>query len=307
MDYARSPDITQPRRTVNTIETQFLSTSRLDFEKHWRRSTDDDNLTLHGFRRFKTSHLINLRFLEDEIARMDHLMFQAGLSLSTERTSYDRLGLRNARIDAKAQVMPVEEIITEKFVLELRGRIKEYDEALASFNQIMAMETFSLLDDEKQTQSRTDLSLHEKYKTRLIRVDRGPRRTQDPVQRRLHEIFRFLRYWHLSKTPADPETSSSSPSSRALPARYSYRNSMLLSEITGRFLVATATGLFLVVPLAILSRTQDAQVQILTVSLCIVVFAFLVSVTLRVSNLEMMMVSAAYAAVLSVFVSSNDS
>jgi hypothetical protein len=49
------------------------------------------------------------------------------------------------------------------------------DEALAAFNNIMTMETFSLLDDEQQASLRDDLSLYEAHKTRLLRVDLGTR------------------------------------------------------------------------------------------------------------------------------------
>ena len=41
----------------------------------WQRSTEDNNLALHGFRRFKTTHLLNLRFLEEEIADLDHAIY----------------------------------------------------------------------------------------------------------------------------------------------------------------------------------------------------------------------------------------
>jgi hypothetical protein len=52
-------------------------------------STADNNLTLHGFRRFKTTHLLNLRYLEDEVAQMDHTLYQAGLSLNLSPSSAD--------------------------------------------------------------------------------------------------------------------------------------------------------------------------------------------------------------------------
>jgi hypothetical protein len=45
------------------------------FRGHWQSSTTDSNLTLHVFRRFKTTHLLNLRFLEGEIADLDHVIY----------------------------------------------------------------------------------------------------------------------------------------------------------------------------------------------------------------------------------------
>ncbi|EQL01790.1 hypothetical protein OCS_02490 [Ophiocordyceps sinensis CO18] len=64
----------------------------------------------------------------------------------------------------------------------------------------MSMDTFSLLDDEQQCGMRTDLSLHEMYKTRLLRVDQRPRTRQDPLQRSIHRLLRLCRYLRMSKT-----------------------------------------------------------------------------------------------------------
>jgi hypothetical protein len=94
------------------------------FRKHWQSSTDDNNLTLHGFRRFKTTHLLSLRFLEGEIAELDAVIYQAGLSLGPSPSDKDRLGLKNCKKDPKAP--KAEEVITQELVLKLRGLIKEY-------------------------------------------------------------------------------------------------------------------------------------------------------------------------------------
>jgi hypothetical protein len=48
--------------------------SEATFRKLWKHSTEDNNLALYGFRRFKTSHLLNLRYLEEEISRLDYDM-----------------------------------------------------------------------------------------------------------------------------------------------------------------------------------------------------------------------------------------
>jgi hypothetical protein len=87
-------------------------------------STADNNLTLHGFRRFKTTQLMNLRFLENEIADMDHTIYQAGLSLDLSPSPGDRLGLQHSKRDAN--VPKVNDVITQDFILKLRGLIKEY-------------------------------------------------------------------------------------------------------------------------------------------------------------------------------------
>jgi hypothetical protein len=104
--------------------TECVEISPDVFRKAWTASTADSNLTLHGFRRFKTAHLMNLRFLENEITQMDHILYQVGLSLNLSIPPKDRLGLKNGRRDN--HVPKVEEAITPKFISELRKLIKEY-------------------------------------------------------------------------------------------------------------------------------------------------------------------------------------
>ncbi|KAF1932708.1 uncharacterized protein M421DRAFT_416321 [Didymella exigua CBS 183.55] len=269
------------------------------FRKAWITSTADNNLTLHGFRRFKTTHLLNLRFLEDEIAEMDHVLYQAGLSLNLSPSSDDRLGLGHCRRDAK--VAKIDETITQEFIQKLRCLLKEYDAALAAFNNIMTMETFSLLDDEKQSSLRTDLSLYEIHKTRLLRVDLGTRARTDPFQRWLHRHLRAFRYWRLlRKKRYDTEGLGPVPKKDHT---WSYQNTILIAEIIGRVATAALAAVFLIAPLAILSYQSSKNIQLAVISVCILILSFLVSLFLKVSSFEMMAVAAAYAAVLSVFVS----
>lgn len=164
------------------------------------------------------------------------------------------------------------------------------------------MDIFSLLDDKKQANLRTELTLYEKYETRLLRVDQGPRARQDPLQRYIHKLLRMFRYQKMAKASSrDQEGNSPTAAS----PRWSSQNTALLADITGRVIAAMVTGIFLTVPLVTLSREPRKTVQLAVVSGFIVVFACLVTVMLRASNLEMMVVSAAYAAILSVFVSNN--
>jgi hypothetical protein len=95
-----------------------------EFRKCWTASTADNNLTLHGFRRFKTTHLVNLRLLEQEIADMDHTVYQAGLSIGLGPSSIDRLGLQHSKRDA--EVPDINDTITQEFVLRLRNLLKQY-------------------------------------------------------------------------------------------------------------------------------------------------------------------------------------
>lgn len=175
------------------------------------------------------------------------------------------------------------------------------DEALAAFNNIMTMETFSLLDDEKQSSLRDDLSLYEIHKTRLLRVDLGTRARTDPFQRWLHKYLRAFRYWRLSKKSQNTSVEHGPVATQH--RGWSYQNTILIAEIIGRVTTAALTAVFLIAPLAILSYESSKAIQLVVIAVCIVVLSFLVSLFLKVSSFEMMAVAAAYAAVLSVFVS----
>ncbi|GAW15305.1 hypothetical protein ANO14919_047140 [Xylariales sp. No.14919] len=270
---------------------------REQYIKNWKYATADNNLTLHGFRRFKTTHLLNLRFLEDEIAALDHDIYQAGLTIGLDPSSSDRLGLRHSKRDAN--VPKIEETITQEVILRLRSLLKEYDDALIAFNQIMSMETFSLLDDEAQSSLRTDLSLYEIYNTRLVRTDLGTRLRTDPFQRRIHKYLRDFEYWRMSKRSQE---NLEAPRSTAGSYVWRYQNTILLAEIAARIITVFTIGVFLIIPLASLGQ-QPKSIQIAIVSVFILIFSFIVTAILKVSNLEMMAVSAAYAAVLASFIS----
>jgi hypothetical protein len=105
--------------------TDYGSSQYVDlFPQLWRKSTTDNNLSLHGFRRFKTTHLLNLRFLEEEIAEIDHKIYQAGLNLGLEPTPADRLGLKTSKRDAN--VPKIEETIHSSLILRLRSMLRDY-------------------------------------------------------------------------------------------------------------------------------------------------------------------------------------
>ncbi|KAI1273581.1 hypothetical protein F5Y07DRAFT_253008 [Xylaria sp. FL0933] len=278
---------------------QHSANSAQEFPQHWEKVTADSDLTRHGFRRFKTTQLINLRFLEDEIVELDRIIYQASLSLGFDPSSSDTLGLRDNLRNTDAP--RVKEKITQEMVLKLRDLIKEYNDALIAFNQIMTMETFSLMDDERQSSLRTDLSLHAIYNTRLIRTDLGTRSRTDPFQRRIHKYLRDLRYWRLSKRDKNRTEVSGTPSTAH---RWHYQNTVLIAEVVGRVTTAVIIAVFLVVPLVILGY-QPKNIQVAVISVFILVFSFVVSSMLKISNLETMAVSAAYAAVLATFVTND--
>lgn len=179
------------------------------------------------------------------------------------------------------------------------------DEALLAFHQIMTMERCSLLDDEQAASARKDPTLPEMYETRLLRPDLPPRSRSDPVSRWLHNLLRDLRYWRLStRQGCDNEARGvEEQAGKAAGRGFSHQNSAPIANVVGRVLITVVSGLFLVVPLAVLSPKSPSGAQIVVVTVCISVFSFLVAVMMKASNFEMMAVSSAYAAVLTVFIS----
>lgn len=69
--------------------------------------------------------------LEREIAKLDHVVYQAGLSLNIHPSSQDRLGLKHSRKDAG--LVNIDETITPEFVSKLRELIKQYGARLYSY------------------------------------------------------------------------------------------------------------------------------------------------------------------------------
>lgn len=112
----------QPQTDAHT--TPEFGTHAKRFRNVWQAASADSPLTLYGFRRFKTSHLLNLRFLEAEIAELDHTIYQAGLTLGVDHAPGNKLGLNYCKKDAK--VPAIGATITEKLVLRLRDLLKQY-------------------------------------------------------------------------------------------------------------------------------------------------------------------------------------
>ena len=99
------------------------TTARL-FRGIWSNVTDDNALTLYGFRRFRTTHLLNLRLLELEIGKIDRQIYQAGLDLDLPCTRSDKLGLRHSKKDKHAP--SPEDVLDPGLVAKLRQLVREY-------------------------------------------------------------------------------------------------------------------------------------------------------------------------------------
>ena len=80
-----------------------------------------------------------------------------------------------------------------------------------------------------------------------------------------------------------------------------------MAEAVSRCLISLVGTFFLVVPLAVLSSSRSQEFQLTCICIFVVVFSCLVSLAMTTTNPEALAVSAAYAAILSVFVSSNSS
>ena len=84
-----------------------------------------------------------------------------------------------------------------------------------------------------------------------------------------------------------------------------YQNTIKLAEFFASLVVALGAGAFLIVPLCILTYQHGREAHLLTVSIAIIVFSFAISLTIRTSGPETIAASAAYAAVLVVFLSNS--
>jgi len=165
------------------------------------------------------------------------------------------------------------------------------DEALAAVNSIMSMETFSLLDLEKQPSLRDDLTLQKIHKTCLLGVDLGAQTRTDPFQRWLHEYLRAFRYWRLlRKSQTDTNTSY-----MVIPEHHSDRR--IHRAGSDRSTDCCLSYRPTCHPVVRVFKTRPASGHLGLYP------SFFVSLILQVLAFEVMAVAAAYVAVLSVFLS----
>lgn len=123
----------QPDESKDHVDIDSVSCYSEPFRKIWSEITSDNYLTLFGFRRFRTTHLLNLRFLEAEIDIIDHDLYQAGLQLDQQLGrgyTIDRLGLKQAKKDSEGVI--VEGAVNKALIMRLRRLIKEYGKRIPS-------------------------------------------------------------------------------------------------------------------------------------------------------------------------------
>lgn len=188
----------------------------------------------------------------------------------------------------------------------------------------MTMETFCLADHQRLS-NRSNLSREETFRTRLLQIDRPLRSAiRDPLQHSLRKIFRWL-WFNFPRRPVHTPTSSEN-SKNAAPAgtkdidvegdqscpcpplrRCSSFNTAWLADTTSRFIFGLLTGALLIGPMAILLNEQvHRSTQLVVVSLFVILLSFLVALASRASPQETIAASAAYAAVLVVFISTTN-
>ena len=118
----RAPDVLED---LGARGAEFAASSAVTtFQRAWHNATDDNYLTLFGFRRFRTAHLMNLRFLEEEIDKIDHEIYQAGLKLDNSYKTVDRLALKHAKLDN--DMANIGEQVHEEMRRKLRALLKQY-------------------------------------------------------------------------------------------------------------------------------------------------------------------------------------
>jgi hypothetical protein len=180
------------------------------------------------------------------------------------------------------------------------------DEGLLALNQIMMMETFALADSGWLSKFHDKQSKFETSKTRLLRLDllagRGSKDLIDHSLRRcLRSFWFFVRSGGYRNSNSDVEHDSD----REARLRRSYQNTTMIAEVTARFIFALIAGSSLVVPLVFLINQPTKTAQLVIVVTFTVLFSLLVSLLSKASNQEIMAATAAYAAVLVVFISNN--
>ncbi|KAL8890773.1 MAG: hypothetical protein Q9192_005827 [Flavoplaca navasiana] len=244
------------------------------------------------FRKAWTAHLLNLRFLEQDIDKVDHQLYQAGLELDNSHNVIDRLALKQAKRDGSLKGN-MDGITNERLIKRLRCLLKQYDDAIASFNNIM-METFALADHSLQSHRRSDLNDIETFKTRLVRADLarrdGPR---DILRHCFRKVLRHIWFFIRQKSSlTHPSEAYDSVAVLEANLKQTYQNTARIAECLTRFVVAILAGAFLVVPLIILSQEPSRGAQLVIVSVCILIFGLLVSLVSKASNEQVMMASA---------------
>ncbi|KAH8747045.1 hypothetical protein F5883DRAFT_653764 [Diaporthe sp. PMI_573] len=108
----------------------------------------------------------------------------------------------------------------------------------------------------------------------------------DPVSHWIHRLLRGMQFWKLSRRCRASGVEAQLALGRA--GSFSHQNSASIANFVGRLIATLITGLFLIVPLAILSPRSPSHMQLIVVAVRILAFSFLVATMMKASNFEMM-------------------
>ncbi|KAK5655838.1 hypothetical protein OQA88_5377 [Cercophora sp. LCS_1] len=180
---------------------------------------------------------------------------------------------------------------------ELSATLRDYTTAIRDYEELRQHKPL----DKAETRCR---------KLLLQRFFQSPEDYDDPFQshycwfKESHERIDPLRQTLMKNLPSSIAFSHHEKQER----KKEYMEGQKPKEVSGsvdrlvRFIVALAGGLFLVAPMLIMSINPSQLKSLLTVSSAVLFFALAVSLVVRVSNIETLVSTATYAAVLVVFV-----
>lgn len=93
-----------------------------DFEESWGKVTNSG--VLNQFHRYNTLHLLNLRFLEEELATVESQVLRAGLKFSGREKGPDQIIFEEAIISP--DVCDSNGKVSQAYVEKLRNLIQKY-------------------------------------------------------------------------------------------------------------------------------------------------------------------------------------
>lgn len=180
------------------------------------------------------------------------------------------------------------------------------------------METFALADSGWLGKYHKKQSEYEAYKTRMLRVDLLARRgSKDLIEHGLRRILRA--FWFFVRSGGRRSNAVLQPPAQDLERdvggrrrdqpydelRAAYQNTTMIAEFSAKFIFALIAGSSLVIPLAFLTAQQSQSAHMTTIVVFIIIVSLVLSLLSKATNQEIMAASAAYAAVLVVFISNS--
>ncbi|KAK2598482.1 hypothetical protein N8I77_011895 [Diaporthe amygdali] len=214
--------------------------------------------------------------------------------------------LENELTQIKSRLYQPNYITTAKELDDLRTRLHEYTAAIRDYQYLQDKKPLSRIEAQNRK-----FRLH-RYFYSAAEIDIDPWEshysyfqdehtrsvTVDPLRRRLIEYL--------------PVRFTFSRQEREKRLR-EYEQGELPREVSGfvdtlaRFIIAIAGGACLIVPMVIMTLSPSEVKSLVTVSVAMIMFSLILSFGIRVSNIETLVSTATYAAVLVVFVGTNSS